>query len=966
MNKAIVKSILVLLVITATLSADEMWWGNPNQTPPGGDGNWFTADNWGPLRIPTKNDLVYINDGNGVIHAGSYPTISSGAAEANNISIGDWNHGVLNITGGILNIRNNFDTGNRGDGILNIADGNVTLGGMVKVGFKGPYGLSGNGDVNMTGGILNAKTSTSLPSMAIGLDSGGFGKFHLKGGTINTARVSVGAWGPGSMTVNGGTMNIDNVLGVSVNAYDANFVMTSGTITGPLHSNIPGVQQVWIGYDPYDSYANGTLDMYGGSITASWALEVGYSGYSTGIFNLYGGTFTLACDLKIDHSVAALPGSQSKINLAGGQLIILNTWRTMDTVYNQLVAYKNAGQLVAYNNAANTVLHIDKNSPAAGNITVWGENLSQETKASHPTPIDGATVYSPVTLQWLQGIGAVTQNVYVGTSQAAVAVATTASPEYKGSFPAAATSFVPTQTIGKALYWRIDTVKSGSIVIGSVWNVNLGSYFVLEDCESYTSSPSYWTSGGTSTVALATDTSNLGYKWGYQHGKAVKITYNNTTQPFGEAIYTLPAAYNSNLYNGAILRMDIHGDVNNVGPTEPVTVILKDAAGNSSKAVTYSMPGTNNGLIQEKWELWYSWTMSFGDFAQAGFDATSVKKIIVHVGGSSASGAHGLVYIDDIRVYPPMCTAQHQLYGDFNYDCNINMGDLFALTRDWLMGSVVISPSTPPTPIAWYKFNESSGAVAVDTIAGNNGTLRNGPTWVSGGGPDGTNCININGGRTNGTYGVSIPASVFNGITNTISFSMWVKGASSNPVSPTGNVFTASNTETDVWDANGNQATKMYFQCPFESGTVSFCAGMTPPGSFDNITWNTSYVSDWRGAWVHYACVKDGNAGTMSIYRNGVLVAALLNNATKPINDIKYFWIGATQLFGYAGMIDDFRIFDVALSQSQVVSLANKTSVTQPLLNWRSDANIDGKVDFVDFAAMAEGWLEGQQLWPHN
>jgi hypothetical protein len=964
MKKALLYSLCCLFLSFTGLCAGDIWWSG------GISSDWGTPGNWGGGVLPGSGDQVYINQGDPNTPIPVFPVIAAAEPNVNNISIGDWGHGTLTITsGGSITSLNNINAGDKGDGTLYISGGTVTANGMIKVGYKGPYGASGNGDVNMTSGTLTAivAQASQNPNFAIGLDQGGFGQFHLSGGTVNAGIFQVGAWGPGSMSMSGGTLNVLNVLAISPNYYDANLVMTNGTITGPANSGVPGVQQVWIGYS-LTSGANGELDMYGGSITASWALQIGYAGYSTGQLNIYGGTFNLACDLYMDNSSAPTPGSGSRINVAGGQLIIQNKWRTESTVYNQLLAYKASGQLVAYGGAANTVLHIDEDSPSAGQITVWGQNLSQQAAATNPTPASGATVYSPVTLGWLQGTGAVTQNVYVGTDQTAVTNATTASPEYKGFVAGGATSFVPTMVLGQTYYWRIDTVKSDSSVVkGPVWSVTLGAYFVLENCESYTGTPTNWTATN-GTVALAASTSNLGYQWGYQHGQAVIFSYNNASVAYGEAVFSMPTVYNTTLYNGAILRMDIHGDPNNVGAAEPVTVILVDSSGNRSKPVTYSMAGNNNGMIQENWEPWYSYTMSLGDFVQSGFNAASVKKIIVHVGGTSADGAHGRIFIDDIRVYPPMCTAQHELYGDFNFDCKIDMGDLFSIARDWLMGPQTISASAPPTPILWYKFNESSGAVAHDEIAGNNGTLNNGPTWVVGGGPDGSNCIKINGGRTSGSYGVSVPAAVFANITNTVSFSVWVKGDSINPVSPTGNVFTGSNSPNSIYDpcVPTANSTKIFFQCPFESGTVSFGAGLTLPASYDVLTWTTSYISDWRGGWVHYACVKDGNAGTMELYRNGILVGCLLDGATKPISDIKYFWVGATQLFGYAGMIDDFRIYNVALTPSQVISLANKTSVIQPILNWRSDANGDGTVNFADFAAMASGWLKGQQLWPHN
>lgn len=956
-------------VSTGIVDPNEMWWGTSWQIPAGGNGNWAFPGNWGRGYVPGTTDQVFINNSSETTP--SFPVISSGAQVASNVSIGTWSNGKLTVSGGSLTVVNNITVADRGDGILNISGGSVTTTagapwyGCIKVGYKGTYGASGNGDVNMTGGTLNV-----TGNIEIGLDAGGYGAFNLNGGVINgltawNSSINVGRWGPGEMTMNGGTANITGLLAVAPGSDNATLVLNNGDITGPLQGGAAGVPQVRIGYHESESLAHGKLDMYGGSITSSFALRIGWYPWSTGELNIYGGTYTHACDLFIDNVTTPVADSTSKINLAGGQLIIQNLWRTMDTVYNQLVAYKNSGQLVAFGGGANTVLHIDKNVPAAGQITVWGENLAAQAKASNPVPVDGDTVYKPVTLQWLQGIDASTQNIYVGTDRTIVTDATTASPEWRGTFAGTVASYIPTIVIGQTYYWRIDTIKSDlSVVKGSVWSFTLGDYIVLEDCQSYTGTLSNWAANGTGSVALDTDTSDLGYKWGYQHGQAVVFNYNNTASGFDEAIYTMPAAFNANAYNSASLWIDIHGDPANVGSTEPLYVILEDSTGHRSQAVMYSRTGASKDLIQENWENWYRWSVALSDFTASGFDFASVKKVIIRVGGSSASGASGKILIDDIRIYPPLCTADHILGGDFTYDCAVDMNDLEMVVRDWLMGPTTVTASVPAAPILWYKFNETTGSTANDAIGSNHGTLRNGPTWVAGGGPDGSNCIKINGGRTDGTYGVSVPATVFAGITDTISFSVWVKGDASQPVSPTGDVFCGSSVEADVWDGP-NPSTKIYFQCPFEAGNVAFGCGWSN-GSFDNLPWNDAFVNDWRGVWVHYACVKDGTAETMSIYRNGELVSTLIEGAAKPISGVNYFWVGATQKFGYAGSIDDFRIYNYALSPQQVVSLANKTSVTQPILNWRADANSDGVVGLADFAAMAQKWIQGEQLWPHN
>jgi hypothetical protein len=56
----------------------------------------------------------------------------------------------------------------------------------------------------------------------------------------------------------------------------------------------------------------------------------------------------------------------------------------------------------------------------------------------------------------------------------------------------------------------------------------------------------------------------------------------------------------------------------------------------------------------------------------------------------------------------------------------------------------------------------------------------------------------------------------------------------------------------------------------------------------------------------------------------------------------------------FPGLVDDVRIYDYALSSSEIFSLAGGS----PL-----DLNGDMKINFKDYALLVDQWLE-EQLWP--
>ncbi|MFC1605099.1 hypothetical protein ACFL5F_08745, partial [Planctomycetota bacterium] len=67
---------------------------------------------------------------------------------------------------------------------------------------------------------------------------------------------------------------------------------------------------------------------------------------------------------------------------------------------------------------------------------------------------------------------------------------------------------------------------------------------------------------------------------------------------------------------------------------------------------------------------------------------------------------------------------------------------------------------------------------------------------------------------------------------------------------------------------------------------------------------------------------------------------------------------------GYDGLIDDFRIYDYALTQPEIAYIATDgTGIFDQTLLTPADLNGDNKIDFADFALLADHWLENQ-IWP--
>jgi lysophospholipase L1-like esterase len=92
-------------------------------------------------------------------------------------------------------------------------------------------------------------------------------------------------------------------------------------------------------------------------------------------------------------------------------------------------------------------------------------------------------------------------------------------------------------------------------------------------------------------------------------------------------------------------------------------------------------------------------------------------------------------------------------------------------------------------------------------------------------------------------------------------------------------------------------------------------------------------TADIKGAWTHWAFVKNVPAGTIEVYKNGVLVNTATGNHT-PVYVEDHWATGAGWAVGeiwgnfYAGAIDDYRIYDRQITEGEVAQIHNLFSTT--------------------------------------
>ncbi len=155
---------------------------------------------------------------------------------------------------------------------------------------------------------------------------------------------------------------------------------------------------------------------------------------------------------------------------------------------------------------------------------------------------------------------------------------------------------------------------------------------------------------------------------------------------------------------------------------------------------------------------------------------------------------------------------------------------------------------------------------------------------------------------------VEIPSSVFAPIDSFITISFWSYGDE--------NFMPMNSYGFEGRDANGNRVVNTHL--PWSNGEVYWDAGNSGGGGYDRVNAAANF-SDFAGQWNHWAFVKDVSTGVLTAYLNGNVFMTESGN-TRTMNGITNFRIAGHALNGgrYEGRMDEFRIWDAALTQTEI------------------------------------------------
>ena len=620
---------------------------------------------------------------------------------------------------------------------------------------------------------------------------------------------------------------------------------------------------------------------------------------------------------------------------------------------------------------------------------IW--SFTVEGAADNPSPADGAKNESIYTiLSWTQGTVSESHDVYLGTDFDAVNDANNSLPVgtsvYKGNLAYEVNSYDPPGLLDleQTYYWRIDEVRnSGADVIkGYIWSFTVAPYLMIDDMESYalsgkTEITDTWESDwdtSTAQISLQTVDGDANYVHGGEN--SMEYWYTNYSPPY-EALCELPfdSSQDWTVAGFKVLTLYLRGYFDNeAGAIQPLYIQISD--GTNTGTVQYE---DSNDLVRG-WMGWQEWNIELQDFVDdaPSLNLAAITKLGIKVGDGSYAD-EGYIYFDDIRLYPSRCLVD-KATGSFTNDCDVDLYDLSALARDWLLSGIGSVSATVPSDTDLYGYWMMNDNATTSEVLDSSGNGKHGVLYdamdtddepVEGETAD----HSITPGAVDGyalafdgfdDY-VDLPA--LNESSNTVTITAWIKREFA------GNIYEGIVMSSNAWTPKGVNTPDPNYTAGLELGadTVTWAA------NYELAYMWTGYSWEWHSGlfvppdeWTFTALTVAPEVATLYVSDGISLEAARNYDSHEPLPWNTAFHIADQMQFGppseeterfFHGAIDEVRIYNRTLTPNEIASLAGVSSADIPLEPWRANADGDDDVDLADYAMMADNWL-AELLWP--
>ncbi|MFB0555278.1 MAG: LamG-like jellyroll fold domain-containing protein [Phycisphaerae bacterium] len=276
---------------------------------------------------------------------------------------------------------------------------------------------------------------------------------------------------------------------------------------------------------------------------------------------------------------------------------------------------------------------------------VW--SFITEGAVGSPNPANGSVhvTQTPV-LTWEPGLGA-THEVYFGTDATSL--------ELKSSGNLGSESYDPGQLEwNTTYYWRIDEANSAnadSPWTGPLWSFTTANFLIIDDMESYNDlDPADPASNRIFNAWIdGYDDPTNGSLVGYETPLFAEQTIVHSGNQ------SMPMSYDNSVGKSeATLTLTSNRDWTVKG-VDTLTIWFRGDSGNTAENLYVALNGKtrvdNDNPDAATLTRWTPWNINLQTFADQGVNLTNVNSITL--GLSSVTGGTGMMYFDDIRLYPP-------------------------------------------------------------------------------------------------------------------------------------------------------------------------------------------------------------------------------------------------------------------------------------------------------------------------
>ncbi len=560
--------------------------------------------------------------------------------------------------------------------------------------------------------------------------------------------------------------------------------------------------------------------------------------------------------------------------------------------------------------------------------------------ARYPTPVSGASdVFASQKLYWTPACDTGEQHLYLSDVQSQVQ---SGDPNCRYVLELAdANGFeLPALRLGTQYYWRIDGMGQGDadeIRTGPVWSFTTADYLTLDAFDLYAEPQDIfnrWRPRGHADIEL-----NQGgiFQSCYQ---SMYLSYFYDVASSSEACLDFHSPANWAQNGATVLQLWLSGEPDNSNNGQ-MYIALSD--GEHLQRIFYD--GDPSIFTQIDW---VPWRIALNQFDQV--DLSHVTSFAIGFRPTYTRfdpSGQGVVWVDDIVLYQSLCLDTGQLTGDVTSDCSVDYLDLDRMAQSWLEDRMhVASVAEPNTPKLWYEFEGNTN----DSIGTNHGETYGRPAYNPG-----RHGQAIRFASSDDRVVLLTASRVFNEISQAVTIAFWLNADDSEHLNDT---ICCSN----YTYGQSSPSISVVLGCWKNPGQYRWDCGS--PWSFENrVAGHHKHMSEWTGRWNHWAFTKDTVAGQMNIYLNGVLYDTRSGTDSR-IENVLTLELGGGWYGYYDGMMDDFQVYDYALTIAEVAYLASDgTGQLQWSVASEADVDASNRVDLGDFSILADQWLQSA-LWP--